>query len=199
MGLIPLMERRGKFHTSPSSSLAQDTALSRRRHRFKSGRGRQFKKGHFSSERWPFFFGSSQKILRYLSFRPERVLFPQAASIFGFACAAYGSAQRLDFLDRRKKSHFPKRKPTISRPEFLDGNYLTDSLILSPIFSILSPVFSAALSISFPLRSIGPSFLQPDIPATRMPNTNVAIIILRMLIMCNLLLSFFLRLVRALF
>ncbi len=27
-------------HTSPSSSPAQDTALSRRRHRFKSGRGR---------------------------------------------------------------------------------------------------------------------------------------------------------------
>jgi len=37
----------------------------------------------------------------------------------------YASAQSLDFLARRKNPRFPNRKPTVSHPEFPDGNQLT--------------------------------------------------------------------------
>jgi hypothetical protein len=36
----------------------------------------------------------------------------------------YASAQFLDFLARTKNPSFPNRKPTVSHPEFPDGNYL---------------------------------------------------------------------------
>ncbi|RII27521.1 MAG: hypothetical protein CXR30_15565 [Geobacter sp.] len=39
----------------------------------------------------------------------------------------YASAQSLDFLARRKNPRSPNRKPTVSHPEFPDGNYLDDT------------------------------------------------------------------------
>ena len=44
--------------TSPSSSPAQDTALSRRRHRFKSGRGRQISERPLFTRKVAFFWCS---------------------------------------------------------------------------------------------------------------------------------------------
>src|SRR6185369_3525539 len=79
-------------------------------------------------------------------------------------------------------------------------HHFTESLIFSPVFSIFSPafsvalstcliVFSAALSISLPARSIGPSFFcLPDTPATRIPIISAAITFLLIFVMLNLLL-----------
>ncbi len=59
------------------------------------------------------------------SFRPKRVLFrPGGVNLRVCLCGVpmYASAQPLDFLVRTKNSAFPIRKPTVSHPEFPDGN-----------------------------------------------------------------------------
>jgi hypothetical protein len=60
-----------------------------------------------------------------ISFRPERVLFrPCCVNLQACLCGVpmYTSAQSLDFLAWTKNSSFPNRKPTVSHPEFPDGN-----------------------------------------------------------------------------
>jgi len=65
------------------------------------------------------------------SFRPERVLFPPGGVNLRLCLCGvpvYASAQTLNFLARRKNLRFPIWKPTVSRPEFPDGNNLNTAL-----------------------------------------------------------------------
>ena len=69
------------------------------------------------------------------SFRPERVLFrPGGVNLRDCLCGVpmYASAQSLDFLARTKNPSFPNRKPTVSHPEFPDGNYVIQWLPFLP-------------------------------------------------------------------
>jgi len=55
------------------------------------------------------------------------VLFPSGGvnlRLYLYGVPVYTSVQTLDLLARRKNLRFPIWKPTVSRPEFPDGNYL---------------------------------------------------------------------------
>jgi hypothetical protein len=74
------------------------------------------------------FSRMSFKPANVFSFRPEKVLFPLGGVNLRLCLCGvpmYASAQLLDFLAKRKNPRFPNRKPTVSRPEFPDGNYLS--------------------------------------------------------------------------
>ncbi len=59
-------------------------------------------------------------------FRPERVLFPLAVSIFWLSCAAYlcTPPRKSPISLPEKNPRFPNRKPTVSHPEFPDGSMI---------------------------------------------------------------------------
>ena len=77
----------------------------------------------FLLELTPFCRGGE---IHYLvSFHPERVLFPLAASICGLACAAYRCTpprNPLISLPGGKNPRFPIWKLLVSHPEFPDGH-----------------------------------------------------------------------------
>ena len=75
------------------------------------------------------------------SFRPERVLFrPGGVNLRPCLCDVlmHASAQSLDFLARTKKSSFPNRKPTVSHPEFPDGNWIISCFLLRLSYYVVS-------------------------------------------------------------